>query len=82
MPLGKAIMPYEGLRTDRYAYIEYATGERELYDLQRDPYEMSSVHLNPAYAQIEARLEAYLELMRSCVGPICRLETGPLPAPR
>src|SRR5258708_7022882 len=25
---------YTGIRTERYAYIEYASGERELYDLQ------------------------------------------------
>jgi arylsulfatase A-like enzyme len=81
LPLGKAILPYQGVRTDRYVYIEYVTGERELYDLQKDPYQLSSVHLDPAYLKVEARLAVTLALLRACVGPLCRIQTGPLPEP-
>ena len=31
---------YAGLRTARYLYVEYTDGERELYDLRSDPYEL------------------------------------------
>ena len=31
-------------------------GERELYDLQRDPDELQSVHADPAYASVRATL--------------------------
>ncbi|HWE12381.1 MAG TPA: sulfatase [Solirubrobacteraceae bacterium] len=34
---------YEALRTTRFLYVEYIDGERELYDLQRDPYELYNV---------------------------------------
>ena len=37
------------IRTERYMYAEYATGKRELYDLQRDPFErLWSRHYAPA----------------------------------
>jgi N-acetylglucosamine-6-sulfatase len=36
-----------GLRTGRYAYFRYATGEGELYDLARDPLELRSVYHDP-----------------------------------
>ena len=31
---------YEAMRTDRYLYVEYSDGERELYSLRRDPFEL------------------------------------------
>jgi arylsulfatase A-like enzyme len=34
---------YCAVRTDRYLFARYATGEQELYDLQVDPYEMTNV---------------------------------------
>jgi arylsulfatase A-like enzyme len=34
---------YCAVRTERYLYARYATGERELYDLRGDPYEMSDI---------------------------------------
>ena len=34
---------YEAIRTPRSLYVEYVTGEREYYDLRRDPFELSNV---------------------------------------
>lgn len=34
---------YCGLRTKDYAYISWETGERELYDLAKDPYELRNI---------------------------------------
>jgi arylsulfatase A-like enzyme len=42
---------YCGIRTKRRLYVQYATGEQELYDLQRDPHELSNLTTDPAYAQ-------------------------------
>ncbi|MDQ3894067.1 MAG: sulfatase, partial [Actinomycetota bacterium] len=39
---------YSAIRTDRFKYVEYGTGERELYDLAADPYELVSRHDDPA----------------------------------
>jgi N-acetylglucosamine-6-sulfatase len=63
---------YTAIRTDRYVYAEYDTGERELYDLQTDPYELESRHDDPAYADVEAELARRLALLRDCVGALCR----------
>jgi arylsulfatase A-like enzyme len=49
---------YCGVRTTRYKYIEYSTGEEELYDLQADPYELESKHADPAFASLKADLHA------------------------
>ena len=66
-------LTFTGLRNYRWKYIEYANGEVELYDLARDPYELQSVHPDPAYAGIKARLAARLAVLRSCAGRTCRL---------
>jgi len=34
---------YQGLRTATYKYVAYGTGERELYDLVTDPYELKNL---------------------------------------
>jgi N-acetylglucosamine-6-sulfatase len=39
------IPAYCGFRGVRWKYVQYATGEEELYDLGRDPYELHSLHL-------------------------------------
>ncbi len=49
---------YCGVRTDRYKYIRYSTGEEELYDLQSDPWEMNSLHADPSMATVKANLLA------------------------
>jgi arylsulfatase A-like enzyme len=55
---------YFSLRTTRYSYTEWANGSRELYDLQKDPYELTSVHNDPAYATVKAQLSARLNELK------------------
>jgi N-acetylglucosamine-6-sulfatase len=62
---------YAAVRTLRYVWVEHATGERELYDLQRDPYELESRHDDPAYAATRADLERRLAKLRRCAGSNC-----------
>jgi arylsulfatase A-like enzyme len=52
------------VRTKRYAYIELSTGERELYDLRRDRYQLTNVVDDPAYVAVVDRLSASLGLFR------------------
>jgi arylsulfatase A-like enzyme len=52
------------VRTSRFAYVELATGERELYALRRDPYELVNVVDDPAYAAEVARLSAAVAAFR------------------
>jgi len=35
---------YCGFRSSQWKYVQYTTGEEELYDLRRDPYELHSRH--------------------------------------
>jgi len=67
-----ASMPFVGIRTSRYKYVEWRTGERELYDLLADRYELRNLHGNPAYAKVEKALAAELKALRTCAGDSCR----------
>jgi N-acetylglucosamine-6-sulfatase len=59
---------YDAIRTPRFVYSELATGERELYDLHTDPYELHNRAGQRAYAGIQARLAARLAQLRRCSG--------------
>ena len=64
--------PYKGVRTDRYTYVVYTeTGEQELYDRQKDPYELRNVAAAPAYRGIKAHLAAKLVKLNRCKGQSC-----------
>jgi arylsulfatase A-like enzyme len=56
---------FSGVRTQRYVYAEYTTGERELYDLQTDPYQLTNVASNPANAALVAQLSALVATLKS-----------------
>jgi hypothetical protein len=69
-------LTFTGLRNYRWKYIEYTTGEVELYDLETDPDELVSLHADPALAELRAQMATRLAALRACVGPGCR--AGPL----
>lgn len=58
VPEGYAIV------TKDWKYTKLETGERELYHLQADPYELDNLHDEPAYAAIEADLRQRLRELR------------------
>ena len=62
---------YQAVRTDRYVYARYGTGEQELYDLDVDPYELQSRHADPGFASIKADLERLLAASANCDGKGC-----------
>jgi N-acetylglucosamine-6-sulfatase len=63
---------FTALLTPRFKYVEYANGERELYDLPSDPDELESRYADPAYAKARAELARRLALLRVCAGESCR----------
>ncbi|MFN2472166.1 MAG: sulfatase [Gaiellaceae bacterium] len=63
---------FSALRTNRYVYAEYTNGDRELYDLRRDPHQLNSVHAASPYAAIGADLARRLAVLRRCIGAACR----------
>jgi N-acetylglucosamine-6-sulfatase len=69
---GNGVIPdYVGVRTDRYSYIEYITGETELYDLREDPYQLASLHRTAANATL-IPLQDRLKVLKTCRGATCR----------
>jgi len=64
--------PYQGVRTERYVYVEYANGAREVYDLVADPDQLENLHGRPGTSAVEARLADRLAHLRGCAGAGCR----------
>jgi N-acetylglucosamine-6-sulfatase len=73
--------PYEAIRSHRYLFVSYSTGQEELYDLRRDPYELENVAADPAYAATKRALASRLDHLRDCAGSDCDQPIGPLPSP-
>ncbi len=63
---------YQGVRTDRYLFANYGTGEQELYDLWTDPFELQNLSGNPAYAAVQSALQRLLSSEAKCAGKTCR----------
>ncbi|MFI7135323.1 sulfatase [Nonomuraea sp. NPDC050153] len=65
------VPPYRALRTERYKYVRYATGESQLYDLREDPYELHNLagRADPALVR---GLRERLDAMVACSGATCR----------
>ena len=71
---------FQGIRGNGFTYVEYLnTGERELYDLEGDPYQLQSLH-DAADPVVLEQLAAWLASLRECAGESCRLaeESPPL----
>jgi N-acetylglucosamine-6-sulfatase len=68
---------FKAIRTGRYMYAEYSSGEKELYDLQKDPFELQSRHNDPVYALVKAQLATDLHKLQNCSGSSCRLHSAP-----
>lgn len=66
-----AIPEYHALRVKDFSYVEYATGERELYDLRRDPYQLQNIHQNTDQ-RLVSKLSARLAAIKRCAGATCR----------
>ena len=60
-----SVVRHYGVRTDRHKLIHYyQIGEWELFDLQKDPDELRSVYLDPAYADVVRELKTELQRLR------------------
>ncbi|HEX4941642.1 MAG TPA: sulfatase-like hydrolase/transferase, partial [Actinomycetota bacterium] len=68
------IPTYCAVRTSRYLYAVYDTGERELYDLAEDPYELRN--LSTAAPRLRGRLQEVLDRLCDPPPPGFREEMG------
>jgi N-acetylglucosamine-6-sulfatase len=62
---------YSAVRTSDHLWVEYTTGERELYDLQNDPYQLESMHEN-ADPALREDLKGRLAALERCSQQACR----------
>lgn len=64
---------YRALHTDRFMYVEYVNGWRELYNLRRDPYELTNLADYAKWQALRTRLADRLHLMyrESCERAPC-----------
>jgi N-acetylglucosamine-6-sulfatase len=65
------IPPYRAVRTRRYIYVEYEDGEHELYDLEKDPYELRNLY-DSADLDLISELDSRLDALGDCAGQSCR----------
>jgi hypothetical protein len=71
------IPSWRGVRTRRYTYVEYATGEKELYDDVADPYQLRNM-AGTARPALLAKLHTLTAALTTCKGDGCRtLEDAP-----
>ena len=64
-------VPFYGVRTERWKYVDWSFGAEELYDLRRDPYELDNLAGDTAFDERKARLAALAQELRSCSGEGC-----------
>jgi len=58
------VPPYVGFLTREWKYIEYENGERELYDLINDPYEMENLASLAKYESVMQELAVRMREIR------------------
>jgi arylsulfatase A-like enzyme len=63
---------YYGIRLGPYKYIEWPDGEKELYDINKDPYELNNVVRDRNLFPIRGFLHRELERLETCVGKQCQ----------
>ncbi|MBM9461126.1 sulfatase [Nocardioides sp. zg-536] len=67
-----------GLRTAQYSYTRYRSRAGELYDLARDPNQLTNRYRDPAYRKVRRDLDRIWRRYKDCRGAACRV---PMPAP-
>jgi arylsulfatase A-like enzyme len=70
-------LTYEALRLPHSIYVEYKNGEREYYNLNSDPYELTNIYSKLSPQRVSA-LHSQLAGLESCAGAaFCQKAAGP-----
>ena len=79
-PLQTEFPPYVGVRTDRYTWVEWANGARELYDHVQDPHNLNNLASASNLAGVRSMLSTIADRLSDCTGQECRnIENGAAP---
>lgn len=71
---------HRGIRTADYKYVQYGTGEKEVYDLKKDPDERLNLRDQMPNAWLDS-VSRLVKALASCKGATCReIEARPVPA--
>lgn len=71
---------HRGIRTADYKYVQYGTGEKEVYDLKKDPDERLNLRDQMPKAWLDS-VSRLVKALASCKGATCReIEARPVPA--
>jgi arylsulfatase A-like enzyme len=73
---------YYGIRLGPYKYIEWPDGEKELYDINKDPSELNNIVRNGDYAPIRNFMHKELERLEECSGRTCQEVSETIPLTR
>lgn len=73
---------YVGIRLGPYKYIEWPTGEKELYDLRKDPNELNNRVRHRNYFPVRNFLHVELTRLADCTGRECREVAERIPLTR
>lgn len=68
-----------GVRTENWTWAEWQDGQRELYDVASDPYQIDNRAADPQLANLRQRLAALTETLATCAGQACRDVEDALP---
>ncbi len=70
---------YYGIRLGPFKYIEWPDGEKELYDITTDPYELNNKARDPNLFPIRGFLHNELVRLETCKGRGCQEPAGKIP---
>ena len=71
-PNGEYLPLYDGVRSANFAWWRYEDGFEEMYDLGSDPYELTNIASDPAYASTRALMIAEWNRLKNCKGTSCQ----------
>jgi N-acetylglucosamine-6-sulfatase len=80
-PAAEPVLNYKAVRTSRWLYVDYESGERELYDLNVDAQQLQSLHSDPRYEAVRGALRRVLVRLANCAGADCREPAPQIPEP-
>jgi hypothetical protein len=62
---------YKAVRSNQYLYVEYQSGERELYDLRKDPDELHNI-VKEADPNVVRGFSSWIDHVARCAGANCQ----------